>query len=155
MKPHSDTFRPPKSPDQYTTLNPPLPSIQPILESSLHLSDLTGISFQNQPFASRKTAGNSIFGDSQPNPIILPLFLRAVDMQTSEAISDDGGRYLDTGPPHPDGEAIPPMGLSQFDTNLAIHSGIVHTQASLDFPSIEALKLLQPSNQLGEMITQC
>ncbi|CAA2987648.1 Hypothetical predicted protein [Olea europaea subsp. europaea] len=76
-------------------------------------------------------------------------------MQTSETISDDSGRYLDSGPPHKDGEAIPHMGLSQFGTNLAIHSGIVHTQANLDFPSIEALKLLQPSNQFGEMISQC
>ncbi|CAA2971678.1 Hypothetical predicted protein [Olea europaea subsp. europaea] len=75
--------------------------------------------------------------------------------QTSEAIFDDGGRYLNSGPPHPDGEAIPPMGLSQFGTNLAIHSGIVHTQAGLDFPSTEVLKLLQPSNRLGETITQC
>ncbi|CAA3000581.1 Hypothetical predicted protein, partial [Olea europaea subsp. europaea] len=63
--------------------------------------------------------------------------------------------YLDSKPPYPDGEAIPPMGLSQFGTNLAIHSNIVNTQAGLDFPSIEALKLLQPSNQLREMITQC
>ncbi|CAA3005198.1 Hypothetical predicted protein [Olea europaea subsp. europaea] len=76
-------------------------------------------------------------------------------MQTLEAISDNGGRYLDSGPPHPDGKAIPPMGLSQFGANLAIHSGIVHTQAGLDFPSIETLKLLQPSNQLREMITLC
>ncbi|CAA2997997.1 Hypothetical predicted protein [Olea europaea subsp. europaea] len=76
-------------------------------------------------------------------------------MQTSKAIFDDGGRYLDSELPHLDGEAIPPMGLSQFGTNLVSHSGIVHTQAGLDFPSIEALKLLQPSNQLGEMITQC
>ncbi|CAA3000580.1 Hypothetical predicted protein, partial [Olea europaea subsp. europaea] len=71
MKPHFDTFRPPKPPDQYTTLKPSLPSIQPILKSSLLPSDLTEISSQNQPFASHKTADNSIFDDSQPNPIIL------------------------------------------------------------------------------------
>ncbi|CAA2997860.1 Hypothetical predicted protein [Olea europaea subsp. europaea] len=155
MKSHSDAFRLPKPPNQYITLKPSLPSIQPILELSLPSSDLAGISSQNQPFESHKTAGNSIFGDSQPNSIILLLFSHAVNTQTSEAISNDGGRYLDSEPPHPEGESIPPMGLSQFGTNLAIHSGIVHMQAGLDFPSIEALKLFQPSNQLGEMITQC